>query len=152
MGMVQRRRYTSASRWINVLLAAVLLFSAVSCRDDNRHGKSAGVKDFVQKQDAGLFGYGGFLFRYSEENCQISFNRQRRQIRLQDDVQSGYLNVAFEEFPASGANETTLEMRYKAGGDEIVYSGRMEIVQVSADKIWLWDGKDNMGVILPVCW
>lgn len=150
--MVQGKGYTSAYRWVKVLLAVFVVVLAVSCRDDNRRGKSASVKDFVGKQDAGLFGYGGFLFRYSEKNCQISFNRQRRQLRLQDDGQTGYLNVVFGKFPSSGEKAVDVEMRYKAGGDEIIYADRMEIVQVSDDKIWLWDSKDNMGVILPICW
>ncbi|MBQ7773503.1 MAG: hypothetical protein IJ383_05515 [Bacteroidales bacterium] len=150
--MVQERRYIRSSGWIEALVAVMMLVLAVSCREDTGRGGSAGLKDFVEKQDAGLFGYGGFLFRYSEGNCQLSFNRQRRQIRLQDDQQAGYLNVIFEKFPAPGENEASVEMRYKAGGDEIIYADKMGVVRVAEDKIWLWDAKDNLGVILPICW
>lgn len=151
--MAQVRKYTRKYLSANLLLAVVLfLLCFISCKDDNGRGNSPTERDFLEKQDTGLFGYGGFLFKYSPENCQISFNRKRRQLRLQNDSQSGYLNVIFGKFPSDGETETEVEIRYKSGGDEIVHSEIMEILENNGNKIWLWDRKNKLGVILPVLW
>ena len=116
------------------LLLMCLLFS--SCKKEN-NTDPMGLQEFLKREDCGLFGHGGFLFRYNESHCQFSINSMRRQVRMQDDTQSDYVNIQFTVFPTPSAEGVELLLRYKVGDDEISSRCFMEIVKYESDKFWL---------------
>lgn len=131
------------------LAIAMLLFS---CRKGENPSGIANFDDFIARGESGLFGYGGFLFKYTPQDCQISINVMRKQIRLQNDLQTNWVHIHLTKFPSVKGEKIELEMRYKAGGDEIVTFTTMETVKVEEKRYWLWDYGNNMGIILPYCW
>ena len=133
-------------------MSIVLLLVFISCRKDEDSSGVANLDEFISKQEAGLFGYGGFLFKYTPLECQISINIKRQQIRLQNDSQTNWLHVHFSRFPKMEGESIELELRYRAGGDEIVNHTAMETVRAEKGKYWLWDSENNMGIIVPHCW
>ena len=145
---VLRRIYTkgSALSRFAALLLMCLLFS--SCKKEN-NTDPMGLQEFLKREDCGLFGHGGFLFRYNESHCQFSINSMRRQVRMQDDTQSDYVNIQFTVFPTPSAEGVELLLRYKVGDDEISSRCFMEIVKYESDKFWLWDKEAGLGIITP---
>lgn len=135
-----------------VLVALASLLLIVSCKKGEESPKVPDMDDFISKQEAGLFGYGGFLLKYTPQECQIAVNVKRRQVRIQNDNQTNWINVHFSKFPFQTNEEIELELRYMSGGDEIVHTTVMETVKASDNKFWLWDQTKNMGIIVPLCW
>lgn len=147
------RRLQKLSVFFNIAvitLAVATLF--VSCGEDNEGNDFVDLDGFLTKQDIGLFGYGGFLFKYTPHECQISVNVRRKQIRIQNDSQTAWTNIVFKKFPSDVKDQIELELRYMSGGDEIVQTTVMETVKVSGDKFWLWNRTNNSGIIIPQCW
>ncbi len=135
---------------VAAMLALALLF--FSCRKNDGPSRTANLESFLAKQEAGLFGYGGFLFKYTPEDCQISINVKRNMIRLQNDSQTNWMHVHLANYPSYKGETIELELRYMAGGDEIVSLTAMEVAKAENDRFWLWDAENNMGIILPHCW
>lgn len=133
---------------IAVILAALLLLGC----DPERPQKSASLEDFLQKKEAGLVGYGKYMFRYSHEDCQICVNKRRKHVRLQNDKQSYYVHVELSNFPNTIKEKLEVTLSYSLGGDQVNSIYNMEVMESKSDKIWLWDNKKHTGIILPVCW
>lgn len=148
MKRLQRQSISGKTFTLAILASLVLL----CCKKNEEPEGIANVNEFLAKKEAGIFGYGGFLFKYNPQDCQISVNVKRHQVRLQNDNQTNWLQVHLTKFPSSKGETIELELRYMSGGDEIVNRTAMETVKTDDGKFWLWDQKNNMGIILPQCW
>lgn len=140
------RGFRSSSVMLLVMVAAAL---CISCRKDSPK-KPVELDDFIRKQECGLVGYGGYLFKYSEEDCQLGINARRRQVRMQNDTQTDYVNVIFSRIPSSADVSVHVDVRYRVGADEITGSGMMDVVRFSGSRVWLWDSGKSMGIIVPL--
>ncbi len=129
----------------------VVLF-CIACNIDGPEGEAAKLEEFLKKEQAGLYGMGGYLFRYSQENCQISVNKRRLSVRLQNDNQSNYVHIKLSGFPATPKEKIEVGLSYNVGGEDLQDNCIMEVVNCGTDKMWLWDNKKHTGLILPVCW
>lgn len=141
-----KNTYTRKFLWSRLLMAAVAVVLLFSCNKDEKR-EDSGMQEFVQREECGLFGHGGFLFRYDEENCQFSINPARRQVRMQSDSQEDYVNMQFSAFPSSAAAEIEVVLRYKVGYEEISCQCIMEPVKYEGNKFWLWDNTNSLGLI-----
>ena len=148
MKRLQKQSMSGRTVFLAILASLVLL----GCNRNREPEGIANMDDFMAKKEAGLFGYGGFLFKYNPQDCQISVNVKRHQVRLQNDSQTNWLQVHLTKFPSSKGETIELELRYMSGGDEIVNRTAMETVKTAEGKFWLWDHQNNMGIILPQCW
>lgn len=146
--MKKLQRFSAYCR-IALLAFAIL---ASSCRKESGDQGVMDLDSFMDKQEIGLFGYGGFLFKYTPQECQIAVNIKREQIRIQNDTQTGWINMYLAKFPSETGEEIEIELRYMSGGDEIVQSTVMETVKASGNKFWLWNRSNNMGIVIPHCW
>lgn len=129
------------------MIAALAMAFLLSCNKENKKG-GAGLQEFVKREECGLFGHGGFLFRYDEGNCQFAINTARRQARMQSDSQEDYVNVQFSAFPSPTSMNVEAALRYKVGNEEISCRCLMETVRVEDNKFWLWDNTNSLGIIL----
>ncbi len=153
--MVQMKRFIKILGFQGKILlcAVVLLFLGTGCRRGNdMPDEHRQLEDFIEKDAVGLFGYGGFLFKYSEEECQLAVNHKRKQMRLQNDNQMDYVHIKFAKFPDASSVTLNVEVWYKVGKDEIHSVSQMETVKTGNGKIWLWDMEKKAGLILPVWW
>ena len=133
----------------SVLLFLALVLLAVSCSKDSP-GKPVELEDFVQKKECGLVGYGGYLFKYSDEKCQLGINRKRRYVRMQNDDQTDYVHVVLLKFPSTSDVQVGVDLKYRLGEDEISNTMQMECVHFSGNNVWLWNNVKKMGIILPL--
>lgn len=146
------REYTRKlkSGRVMLYLAAVLAVS-VSCHKDSPV-KQVELEDFVLKQECGLVGYGGYLFKYTDKNCQLGVNIRRRMLRMQNDMQTDYVHILFSRLPRPQDASVGVDLLYKVGEDEIMRSVQMTSVKYGQGKVWLWDASSSMGLIVPVKW
>lgn len=131
-------------------MAAALLV-LLSCRKTEDTGGSQ-LQQFLEMEESGLWGYGGYLFKYSHKNCQFSINPVRRQIRMQEDGQQYYVNIQFAVFPPASEGEIELQLTYRSGNEENMRKCIMTAQKNEENKLWLWDAQNNMGVIIPYEW
>ena len=131
-------------------MAAALLV-LLSCRKTEDTGGSQ-LQQFLEMEESGLCGYGGYLFKYSHKNCQFSINPARRQIRMQEDGQQYYVNIQFAVFPPASEGEIELQLTYRSGNEENLRKCIMTAQKNEENKLWLWDAQNNMGVIIPYEW
>ena len=148
--MVQKRKYTRGFLWSKAIVAAALLV-LLSCRKTEDTGGSQ-LQQFLEMEESGLWGYGGYLFKYSHKNCQFSINPARRQIRMQEDGQQYYVNIQFAVFPPASEGEIELQLTYRSGNEENLRKCIMTSQKNEENKLWLWDAQNNMGVIIPYEW
>ena len=148
--MVQKRKYTRGFLWSKAIVAAALLV-LLSCRKTEDTGGSQ-LQQFLEMEESGLWGYGGYLFKYSHKNCQFSINPARRQIRMQEDGQQYYVNIQFAVFPPASEGEIELQLTYRSGNEENLRKCIMTAQKNEENKLWLWDAQNNMGVIIPYEW
>ena len=148
--MVQKKKYTRGFLWSKAIVAAALLV-LLSCRKTEDTGGSQ-LQQFLEMEESGLWGYGGYLFKYSHKNCQFSINPVRRQIRMQEDGQQYYVNIQFAVFPPASEGEIELQLTYRSGNEENLRKCIMTAQKNEENKLWLWDAQNNMGVIIPYEW
>ena len=148
--MVQKKKYTRGFLWSKAIVAAALLV-LLSCRKTEDTGGSQ-LQQFLEMEESGLWGYGGYLFKYSHKNCQFSINPARRQIRMQEDGQQYYVNIQFAVFPPASEGEIDLQLTYRSGNEENLRKCIMTAQKNEENKLWLWDAQNNMGVIIPYEW
>lgn len=149
--MDRKREYTKGLWWSKVALFIVVMMMAMSCRKSNNENADQ-LEQFLQRNESGLWGYGGYLFKYSAQNCQFAINVNRRQIRMQEDSQQDYINLQFAVFPPTAEDEVELLLTYKVGNEENSRNCVMTTVRSEGNKIWLWDYQNNMGIIIPSGW
>lgn len=145
--MARKNTYTRRLLLSRLLIAAVAMAVLFSCR---KYGNTDGtsLQEFVQREECGLWGHGGFLFKYDEENCQFSINPSRRQVRMQSDNQEDYVNIMFSAFPTHSMMKVEAALRYNVGNEEISNTSIMETVKVDGNKFWLWDSSNSLGIII----
>ena len=144
------KRYTrKLSCSITIVLFALFL---MGCQPDNPRKNSANLEEFLQKKEAGLFGYGKYLFRYSSDDCQVSVNKRRKHVRLQNDSQTYYVHMELSNFPNAPKEKLEIRMSYKLDGEQVNEDYSMEVMESRQGKMWLWDNKKHTGIIIPVCW
>ena len=144
--MDRKNIYTRRFLLSSLLVATVAITLLCSC---NKEGKRTGTDmlEFEKREECGLFGHGGFLFRYDESNCQFSINPVRKQVRMQSDSQDDYVNMQFTAFPSPASTDVEVMLRYKVGNEEISCTCNMETVKYENNKFWLWDSGNNLGII-----
>ncbi len=148
---VQKRKYTrglSLSKVLAFLLMASILYC---CRKEEITGIT-GINEFLERSDSGLYGHGGFLFKYDKTNCQLSINLMRKQIRMQSDDQTDYINMQFLTLPTTSTESVDVTLIYKVGNEEISNNCNMDIIKYQSDKLWLWDMENHLGIIIPAKW
>lgn len=130
----------------------VLLFAVCGCGKKEVHDEHIEYDDFINRQEIGFVGYGGFLFKYTSGECQMSVNIKRKQLRMQNDTQTDYVHIAFNSFPDASLKSVGVVLRYKVGSDEITVPVEMEIAKREDGKVWLWNNTKGLGLVVPVLW
>ena len=145
--MDRKNTYTRRYLWSRLIFAAAAIALLFSCKKDEKRA-DAGLQEFIKREECGLFGHGGFLFRYDEASCQFAINPARKQVRMQSDSQDDYVNIQFSEFPSPTSMNAELLLRYRVGNEEISSRCNMEAVKYEDNKFWLWDSGNNLGIII----
>ncbi len=132
-----------AIREILVLLAALALLS--SC-DGSRERNS-----FVESGEIRLQVGRAVQFRYDPLKCQMSFNRKRKEFRVQTDNVSDYYAATLSEIPVSEGQTLTADLYWTTETDVLNRKNlALEVVKIEGEKIWLWSDSGRIGLSVVV--
>ncbi len=132
-----------AIRGILVLLAALALLS--SC-DGSRERNS-----FVESGEIRLQVGRAVQFRYDPLKCQMSFNRKRKEFRVQTDNVSDYYAATLSEIPVSEGQTLTADLYWTTETDVLNRKNlALEVVKIEGEKIWLWSDSGRIGLSVVV--
>lgn len=127
----------------------LLLLAANACRDEFVTDSEYAEK-FITLNSAGLVMGGDYIYEYNDRMCQKVMNAERMVLRYQDDDQSKFVHFEFSSFPmymdySSGAIEGRIT--FSSDGKTVIYAMSFVILKDEADKYWLWDMENRMGII-----
>jgi hypothetical protein len=125
------------------LLAMLLIVCA--CNDDKF------IEPFVNSDELRLVQKGKTLFTYNPNTCQISFNREKRQFRVQTDDMQDFYMLTLSAMPTSEGQELTGTLMWTTR-DEVnaIKNVAFSVKKVEGDKIWLWTRNGKIGVVVRV--
>ena len=132
-----------AIRRILALAAALALLA--SC--DSRRERSS----FVESGEIRLQVGREVQFRYDPLKCQLSFNRARREFRVQTDNVSDYYVATLSEIPVSEGQTLTADISWTTETDVLNRKNlALEVVRIEGEKIWLWSDSGRIGLSVVV--
>lgn len=136
-----------------IVLTVVSFIATLSC-NNSENGISFEQDRFLKCKDEGVV-KGSYLFRYDPVTCQRVLNRGRKQLRLQRDDHSSYVNIEFEEHPLNiEENEQMVNviLTYRLGKSlplEKLHL-EMDVLKSQEMKIWMWNEELDMGLIVSL--
>jgi hypothetical protein len=94
---------------------------------------------------------GKTLFTYNPNTCQLSFNRGKRQFRVQTDDMQDFYMLTLSAMPTSEGQELTGTLMWTTR-DEVnaIKNVAFSVKKVEGDKIWLWTRNGKIGVVVRV--
>ncbi len=90
-------------------------------------------------------------FRYDPLKCQMSFNRARREFRVQTDNVSDYYAVTLSAIPVSEGETLTADIFWTTETDVLHRKNlALEVVKIEGETIWLWSDSGRIGLSVVV--
>ncbi len=90
-------------------------------------------------------------FRYDPLKCQMSFNRARREFRVQTDNVSDYYAVTLSVIPVSEGETLTADIFWTTETDVLHRKNlALEVVKIEGETIWLWSDSGRIGLSVVV--
>lgn len=91
-------------------------------------------------------------FIYDEASCQLGFNREKAEFRIQTDNTSGYVIVDLDRMPnAVGEKVTAESIQWTTYDDlEIRKNIVLEVLKLEDDNIWMWNARERIAVVVRI--
>lgn len=134
--------------YIKFILVIITLCTVSSCREKPIIIDSEEKRIFLETEATGLYIKGKPTIIYSESDCQMTYNKKRRQFRIQTDSQNNYFNVILESVPKTKGVNIITKLDYRINGEEKSLIMLFECSNISEENYWLWDGDTKTGVII----
>lgn len=131
-----------------IIISAILVLLA-ACTDSVEID-SPEKEFFMNNETLGLYQMGKPIFTLNPARHQESFNINRKQYRIQTDEQDTCLNVILETYPKSLGVHISTMTDYRDPGNIITNITLLECSKIYDNKIWLWDKKSELGIIIPL--
>lgn len=129
------------------ILFTVLLLCATSCLQEVKID-SLEKEIFINNDRIGIYN-GDNSFTFNPLLHQESYNVKRKQFRLQTDEQDSCLNVILAKYPKNTGNSVPVNIDYRDPRTIINNTADYECSKISHNKIWLWNKKGRIGIIIP---
>ena len=108
--------------------------------------QSEALKDFLQKNEIGLYIDSDGIVIYDETSFQQAWSRDGASFRIQRDDQTAYLNIRSSSQSASAS----YQVEYMNQDHSVTLMLlKLQSVQTQNSRIWLWNETKNTGVIVP---
>ena len=127
---------------IIILLAT---FCLASCN------REAFREDFSRMDGMRIVVKGRSALVYNPVNCQLSFNRERREFRVCRDNMADFYSLKLSAIPAENGQKLSGDIQWTTR-DNLNRKKNIgfEVVRNEADKFWLWSQSLRVGVIVQV--
>lgn len=129
-----------------ILLVILLLLS--SCRNSIEID-SVEKEAFMQNETVGIYLMGNSVFTLNPSRHQETYNITRKQYRIQTDEQDTCLNIILETFPKNAGVHISTTLDYRDPKNILTNISLLECSKIYNDKIWFWDKKGSVGIIIP---
>ena len=128
---------------IAALLGCMLLSS---CTGSN------GDPEFVNTYDCNLRVKGEVVFNYSPSTCQLAFNRERNEFRVHTDNMSDYYSLKLHSIPTAEGQRVKGDIVWTNKSDVLTRKDLAFQVKKAdrAGRFWLWNRKEQIGVVIHV--
>jgi len=94
---------------------------------------------------------GEALCTYDPASYQLAFNREKGEFRVHTDNMSDYFILDLDQIPGEAGQQVTGTIIWTTETD--IYTKReitLETAKLEGDKIWLWNTKDRIGMVVKV--
>ncbi len=135
--------------WTALLVVLILLASLSSCERIKIVIDSEQKRAFLASEKEGYYRNDAAVLLFDEDLHQKSFNKKRKQFRLQSDDQNEFMNIEMEALPKSEGVHILTKFHYKTKGSGLSITLLLECSKLSDEKIWLWDKENKIGLIVP---
>ena len=128
-----------------LLYILVAAFCLTSCRGEVLRD------DFAEMEGMRCVVKGRNTLVYNPANCQISFNRERREFRVCRDNMSDFYSLQLSAIPAEDGQKLSGNIQWTTS-DNLNRKKNVgfEVVRNEAGKFWLWSESLRLGVIVQV--
>lgn len=132
-------------RMLPLLVMAALMTLASGC-------DRSGVRNsFVESGEIRLQVGRAVQFRYDPLKCQLSFNRDRKEFRVQTDNVSDFYAARFSEIPSYEGQTLTVDLSWTTATDVLNRKNlALRVVKTEGEKIWLWSDSGRIGLSVVV--
>ncbi len=90
-------------------------------------------------------------FRYDPLKCQMSFNRDRKEFRIQTDNVSDFYAVRLSEIPVSEGQTLSADLSWTTATDVLNRKNlALRVVKTEGEKIWLWSDSGRIGLSVVI--
>lgn len=129
---------------ISILMLLMAALSLASCNHTS-------VSEFVDSDTVRLEIDGTPVFVYSDNDCQLSFNRTRNIFRAQTDTALEWFSVSLDEVPERDGDKTLASVSWSTNGIEKARNNiTLEAHAVKGDVIWLCDNTRRVAVVVRI--
>lgn len=108
--------------------------------------------EFVNTYDCNLRVRGEAVFNYSPLTCQTAFNRERNEFRVHTDNMSDYYCLTLHSIPTAEGQRIKGDIVWTNKSDVITRKDLAFQVKKAdrAGRFWLWNRKEQIGVVVHV--
>ena len=128
-----------------IAILAALLLTAASCVDKDQVDPA-----FMAFDGLGLSIAGQQAFLYDALTCQYSFNREKKEFRLQTDTTSDYVIALLSDIPAEKGQKLTGELRWTTERDVKSKRAALKVIKIENGTVWLWNRNERIGLTVRI--
>mgnify|MGYP003428262085 FL=1 len=129
-----------------LIILSVIVIILQGC-EKNPYNISNEQSEFISMGNIGLYINGGVMLNFEQENCQISYNSDRMEYRVQKDDQSAMFDIIFTTFPNTEVSELHAIISAFNNSSNSTISADFKLVKYIAGKYWFWSSSCKVGFV-----
>lgn len=142
--MEPMKSYIRQFMWSSIIFCAIIF---IGCQKNNETPDNNKI-EFLSQTSYGLYSVNA-IFKYDDRTCQYSIKSNKRECRLQSDNGEYIASIKLSSSPQELNESIDAEIEYIKYFNSNIYALNAEILKMENKKIWLWDTKLQMGIIIP---
>ena len=131
------------------ILYIIFVIFFFSCNPPEIKIDSKEKEKFLFSTEVGFYLGGKGEILYDKETHQISTNRKRKQIRIQNDTQTEFVDINMQNRPHSLGVHTIIDFHILNNGEISSFSQLYECSKINSEYYWLWNSETKTGFIIP---
>lgn len=106
---------------------------------------------FLEEDTIRLSVAGKDQFVYSSNTCQLAFNRERKEFRMNTDSMSDYVTAKFNAVPEHDDQEVEATISWTTDSSvETKKNVTLKVMKLEGDTVWLWSRSAKIGLTLKL--
>lgn len=128
-------------RFAAILLLTVLTWACTKTDGFDKSEASSNVPRFEIS--------GKTMFEYIPATCQLGFNREKKEFRLNSDTMSDFVVAKLSAIPSQKGQKLTADLEWTTERDTKTKRGAaFKVEKLEGDVCWLWDKSDKITLVV----